>query len=427
MEDSKALKSALASTSPTSSSYDVVVVGAGHSGGQVAAALRQRRYEGSIALIGEEADPPYERPALSKEYLAGAKSFERMVLRPQKFWNDRAIDLRLGERAISIDPAGQTIALASGRTVGFEKLVWAAGGSARLMTCIGFDLFGVHSVRTRAGVNRMQQELTVNRRIVIIGGGYIGLEAAATLVQLGHEITIVEAMDRVLSRVSGSEISDFYESEHRARGVKITTNSVVECLQGQNGKVCGVMLANGHSLEADLVIVGIGISPEIGPLLEAGAEAGNGVAVDELCKTSLPNVYAIGDCALHQNRFANGMKIRLESLQNANDMAIAVAKTIAGEPTAYDAVPWFWSNQYDLRMQTAGIAIGHDETLLRGDQEGRSFCVIYLRRGRVIAIDAVNAMADFVHGKTLVAEGARLRRDLASDASIPLKDAWART
>ncbi len=235
-------------------------------------------------------------------------------------------------------------------------------------------------------------------------------------------MTVLEALDRVLARVAGEPLSRFYEAEHRAHGVNVCLNAQVDCIEGQNGKVSGVRLSDGKILPAEMVIVGIGIIPAVEPLLAAGADGGNGVEVDRQCRTSLPDVYAIGDCALHANHFASGAAIRLESVQNANDQAQVVAKTIIGDPVEYHAVPWFWSNQYDLKLQTVGLSLGFDQTVVRGDIANRSFSVVYLRAGRVIALDCVNAVKDYVQGKALVTSGLAISTELLSDATVPLKE-----
>lgn len=401
--------------------HDVLIVGAGHAGAQAAAALRQRKFAGSIALIGDEPDPPYERPPLSKDYLSGEKSFERILIRPAAFWAEREIALQLGRRVTTVDAVARSVTCANGDTFGYGTLIWATGGSPRRLACPGHNLAGVHPVRTRADVDRLRGELPAIERVVVVGGGYIGLEAAAGLTKLGKQVTVLEAQDRVLARVAGEPLSRFYEAEHRARGVDVRLNVLVECLEERGGAIAGVRLASGEVLPADAVIVGIGIEPAVAPLITAGAEGDNGVAVDVMCRTTLPDIYAIGDCAAHANRFAGGATIRLESVQNANDQATVVAKALTGEPTAYDAVPWFWSNQYDLKLQTVGLSTGHDATVLRGDPATRSFSLIYLKAGRVIAFDCVNATRDYVQGRKLVEIGAMLSPDQLQDADVPLK------
>jgi len=411
------------SDSPTTISYDIVIVGTGHAGAQAAIALRQEGFNGTIAMIGEEAYPPYERPPLSKEYLAGDKLFERILIRPERFWDERAVTLRLAERIAAVDAEARCLTTEAGALVEYGTLIWAAGGHARRLSCDGHDLSGVHSVRSRADVDRLIAELPDVREVVVIGGGYIGLEAAAVLTKFGKAVTIVEAQDRVLARVAGEALSRFYEVEHRAHGVTVRLNESVACLEGE-GAISGVRLADGSVLPAQMAIVGIGIIPSVEPLITAGAEGDNGVTVDAQGRTSLPHVFAIGDCAAHANAFADGAVIRLESVQNAHDQATVAARTIMGRDVAYHAVPWFWSNQYDLKLQTVGLSAGHDRAILRGDPAGRSFSVVYLRGDRVIALDCVNAMRDFVQGKALVADGAVVPNEALADPQHPLKTLW---
>ncbi len=402
-------------------SYDILIVGAGHGGAQAALALRQHKFTGTVALLGDEPEPPYERPPLSKEYLAGDKPFERILIRPAAFWGERDITLLLSRRVVTVDAVAHQVTLADGATLGYGTLIWATGGSPRRLSCEGHGLVGVHGVRTRADVDRMMAELPATRRVVVIGGGYIGLEAAAVLTKLGKPVTVLEAMDRVLARVAGEPLSRFYEAEHRAHGVDVRLGVTVDCIEEAGGRATGVRLADDTVLPADMVIVGIGIVPAVEPLLAAGAAGGNGVDVDEFCRTTLPDIYAIGDCARHANAFAEGAHVRLESVQNANDQATLVAKAILGDAQPYHAVPWFWSNQYDLRLQTVGLSTGHDQAILRGDPATRSFSLVYLRNGRVIALDCVNMTKDYVQGRALVAAGAAPPVAALADPEVPLK------
>lgn len=401
---------------------DVVIVGAGHGGAQAGIALRQTGFAGSIAMIGREDDPPYERPPLSKDYLAGKKPFERILIRPQDFWAERGIGLVLGKAVTKLDPVGKTVTLAGGRQVGYGALIWAAGGDARRLSCPGGNCAGVHSIRTRADVDQLKIELTGGaRRVAVIGGGYIGLEAAAVLTELGCQVTVLEERPRLLARVCGEDISQFYELEHRAHGVDIRLEVQVERLEETDGRVSAVVLAHGERLPCDAAIAGIGIVPAIGPLIAAGASGANGIDVDEFCRTIVEDVYAIGDCAAHANRWADNAIIRLESVQNAHDMAKTVAAHICGAPEPYTALPWFWSNQYDLKLQTVGLNHGYDATVLRGDPAGRSFSVIYLRGGKVVALDCVNATRDYVQGHKLVEAQAVIPPETLLDAGVPLK------
>jgi 3-phenylpropionate/trans-cinnamate dioxygenase ferredoxin reductase subunit len=401
--------------------YDILIVGAGHGGAQAALALRQQKFAGTVALLGEEPEPPYERPPLSKEYLSGDKPFERILIRPAAFWAERDIALLLGERVTAVDAAAHRVDLADGQAITYGTLIWATGGAPRRLSCAGHSLVGVHSVRTRADVDRMMAELAATRRVVVIGGGYIGLEAAAVLAKLGKPVCVLEAADRVLARVAGEPLSRFYEAEHRAHGVEVRLGAQVDCIVEADGRAAGVRMHDGEVIPADMVIVGIGIVPAVAPLLAAGAAGGNGVDVDELCRTTLPDVYAIGDCAAHANAFAEGARIRLESVQNANDQANTAVRAILGDPVPYHAVPWFWSNQYDLRLQTVGLSTGHDEAVLRGDPAERSFSLVYRKAGRVIALDCVNSVKDYVQGRALVLAGSTSDAALLADATVPLK------
>lgn len=405
-----------------SDTYEVLIIGAGHSGAQTAIALRQSGFCGTIAIIGGEPELPYERPPLSKDYLACEKSFERILIRPAAFWVERQVTMLLGRRVVSVNAAAHTVTTDSGATIGYSTLVWATGGRPRRLTCSGKDLPGVHAVRTRTDVDRMMVELGLTRRAVVIGGGYIGLEAAAVLAKLGKQVTVLEALDRVLARVASEPLSRFYEAEHRAHGVDVRLGATVECIEERDGRAVGVRLADGEVLPCEMVIVGIGIVPEVEPLLTAGAAGGNGVEIDELCRTTLSDIYAIGDCAAHHSTFADGKRIRLESVQNANDMATSVAKTITGTPKPYHAVPWFWSNQYDLKLQTVGLSTGYDEVVVRGNPVARSFTVVYLKDGRVLALDCVNAVKDYVQGRALVVDGARPDRTRLADPRVALKE-----
>lgn len=401
--------------------YDVLIVGGGHAGAQAAIALRTQGFAGTLAILGRENELPYERPPLSKEYLAQEKPFERLYLRPREYWADKAVDLLLGQEVTVVDPAACQVTCADGSVLGYGQLIWATGGDPRRLTCPGADLAGVHYVRTRADVDALMAELPQVTRAVVIGGGYIGLEAAAVLTKLGKAVTLIEALPRVLARVAGEDLSRFYEAEHRAHGVDLRTGCGVAALLGE-GRVAGVRLADGSEVPGDVVIVGIGIVPCVEPLLAAGAQGGNGVLVDGQCRTSLPHVFAIGDCATHANSFAEGAVIRLESVQNANDQATLVARVITGQDASYGATPWFWSNQYDLKLQTVGLSAGHDAAVLRGDPATRSFTVIYLKRGQVIALDCVNSARDYAQGRKLVEQRVAADPAALADPAIPLKE-----
>ncbi|MFM6931082.1 MAG: NAD(P)/FAD-dependent oxidoreductase [Novosphingobium sp.] len=404
------------------SAADVVIVGAGHGGAQCAIALRQNGFTGTVAMVGRESEPPYERPPLSKEYFAREKTFDRLYIRPPQFWAEKDIDLQLGVEVTAVDPAAKVLSLSNGETLAYGTLVWATGGDPRRLPVPGGTLAGVHAVRTREDCDQLMGEIDGGvKNIAVIGGGYIGLEAAAVLTKLGCKVTLLEALPRVLARVAGPELSAFYEKEHRDHGVDLRTGVTVESLEGE-GRVTGVKLGDGTVLAADAVIVGIGIIPAVGPLMAAGAAGGNGVDIDERCRTSLPDIYAIGDCAAYACDYADGTVMRVESVQNANDQATCVAKAICGDEQPYHAFPWFWSNQYDLRLQTAGLSVGYDQTVVRGSPEDRSFSVVYLKNGKVIALDCVNMVKDYVQGRKLVEAGVSPDVDQLADGAVPLKE-----
>nr|Q5S3I1.1 RecName: Full=Dicamba O-demethylase 2, ferredoxin reductase component; AltName: Full=Ferredoxin--NAD(+) reductase [Stenotrophomonas maltophilia]AAV53701.1 DdmA2 [Stenotrophomonas maltophilia] len=402
---------------------DVVIVGAGHGGAQCAIALRQNGFEGTITVIGREPEYPYERPPLSKEYFAREKTFDRLYIRPPTFWAEKNIEFKLGTEVTKVDPKAHELTLSNGESYGYGKLVWATGGDPRRLSCQGADLTGIHAVRTREDCDTLMAEVDAGtKNIVVIGGGYIGLEAAAVLSKMGLKVTLLEALPRVLARVAGEDLSTFYQKEHVDHGVDLRTEVMVDSLVGENGKVTGVQLAGGEVIPAEGVIVGIGIVPAIGPLIAAGAAGANGVDVDEYCRTSLPDIYAIGDCAAFACDYAGGNVMRVESVQNANDMGTCVAKAICGDEKPYKAFPWFWSNQYDLKLQTAGINLGFDKTVIRGNPEERSFSVVYLKDGRVVALDCVNMVKDYVQGRKLVEAGATPDLEALADAGKPLKE-----
>lgn len=378
--------------------HDVLIVGAGHGGAQAAIALRQLGFAGTIGIASAEPDPPYERPPLSKDYLAGEKAFERILIRPASFWAEREVVLLPDRTVTEVEPDAHRLRCADGSALGYGRLIWAAGGVPRRLPG------GGHVIRSRADADALLAALPDARRIAVIGGGFIGLEAAAVLNKSGKEVILLEALDRVLARVAGAPLSRFYEAEHRRHGVEIRLN------------------AGDETVAADLTIVAIGIDAAAGPLLAAGAAGGNGVDVDEYCRTSLPDIYAVGDCAAHANRFAGGARVRLESVQNAHDQANVAARHIVGRPEPYDAIPWFWSNQYDLKLQTVGLFHGHDDFVVRGDPAARSFSLVYLREGRVVALDCVNAVRDYVQGRKLILDGRVLDKARLADASLPLKE-----
>jgi 3-phenylpropionate/trans-cinnamate dioxygenase ferredoxin reductase subunit len=407
--------------SPQVVGASVLIVGGGQGGAQAAIMLRQQGFTGPIVLVSEESDPPYDRPPLSKDYLEGSLSFERLLFRSPDSWSDLGVQLKLGAQVVAVDARARHATLASGERLHYGRLIWAAGGRARRLQCPGATLEGVHNIRSRLDVDRLRAALNETASAAIVGGGYIGLEAAAVLTKLGKRVTLLEVEDRVLARTAGPPLSRFYETEHRRRGVDLRLNARVKRLEGADGRVSAAVLADGSQVQADLMIVGIGIAPNIEPLQAAGAATGLGVKIDDACRTSLPGIFAVGDCAEHESRFADGASVRLESIQNANDQAAVAARAICGQPARYTATPWFWSNQYDLKLQSVGLSLGYDDLVVRGDAAQRSFSVVYLRNGKVVALDCVNAVRDFNHGRRLVTIGARPERSALADPNVPLK------
>lgn len=404
-------------------SADIVIVGSGHGGAQAAIALRQAGHDAPIVMLSRDRTPPYERPPLSKDYLSGDKPLERILIRPEGFWAERGIDLRLGTNVAEVDWLAHEIVTGTGARIGYRKLIWAGGGDARRLSCPGGDLAGIHTVRHRSDVDTLRAELDAGaRRAVVIGGGYIGLEAAAVLRKLGCEVTLLEVQPRLLGRVAGETLGAFFLDEHRRQGVDIRLETGVERIEGRSGRAAAVVTTSGETIAAEIVIVGIGIVAAVGPLIAAGASGSNGIDIDEFCRTTLDDIYAIGDCAAHANPYAGNAVIRLESVQNAHDMAACAARGIMGDPRPYEALPWFWSNQYDLKLQTVGLSLNHDAEVIRGSIEERSFSVVYLREGRVIALDCVNRTRDYAQGRKLVEARAQIDLDLLADSEIALKD-----
>lgn len=402
--------------------FDVLVVGAGHGGAQVAIALRKRGFAGTIAVVSAERDVPYERAQLSKDYLSGESHFDRIVLRPEAFWRECDITLLLGRAVMTLKPTARRVVLQYGDIIHYGVLVWAAGGRPRNLTCTGARLQGVFTLRSRSNVDDLRQELPSAERVVVVGSGYIGLEAAAALSKCGKQVTVVEGMSRVLAREGGEALSRFYEAQHRAHGVEILLNAKVQTVERKGPRACGVRIKGDQVVPADLVIVDAGITPVCEPLLSAGAKGANGVVVDAYGRTSLPYIYALGDCAIHPSPYAEGAMVRLESVQNACDMATTVAKAITRELEPYTAVPSFWSDQYDLRLRTAGLYSCHDDTVVRGDPASGSFSIIYRRKGRVVAVDCVNASNEFFHGRALVQNRVAAEPAALADSRVPLKE-----
>lgn len=401
-------------------SKKTVIVGAGHAAGQVVASLRQKKYGGKIVLIGDEEHYPYQRPPLSKKFLAGELPAERLYLKPPAFYDDPDIDVHLNTRVTNIDPAGKSVTDADGHQYDYDDLVIATGARVRKLDLPGSDLPGVHYLRNIQDVTAMQREMEKGARLVIIGGGYIGLEVAAVAASRGLRVTVVEMEKRVMSRVVSEQVSAFYQSEHREHGVELKLSTGLTGFSGGES-VAKVMLSDGTAIAADLVLIGIGVVPNVELADDAGIHVDNGIRVDECCRTSEKNVYAVGDCTNHPNNLL-GRQLRLESVHNALEQAKTAASNICGDELRYSQVPWFWSDQYDLKLQIAGISEGYDRTVLRGDPADRAFSCLYLRDGQLIAIDSINAPRDFMQSKALIGNRAVISPDMLVNTEIALKD-----
>jgi len=395
----------------------IVVIGAGQAGVQAVASLRAESFAGSIVLAGEEPFPPYQRPPLSKAYLSGDFARERLFLKPESFYAEARCELLLGARAEAIDRGAKTVRFASGKTLPYDGLLLATGARVRKLPLPGAGLPGVHYLRDIADVDVLRPILKPGAKLAIAGGGYIGLEVAAVAGKLGLEVTVIESMDRVMARAVSPLVSAFYEREHKAHGVTLLLGTVVTSFEGTS-KVEAVMTSAGR-VPADAVLIGVGAVPNVELAQAAGLSCDNGIVVDEFARTSDPNIFAAGDCTNHP-AFAGG-RVRLESVQNAIDQAKHAALAIVGRAEVYREVPWFWSDQYDLKMQMAGLAKPGDVTVTRGNPELRKFAVFHVRDGAVAAVEAVNAAPEYIVGRRLIAAGARVPPERLADTSVPAK------
>jgi 3-phenylpropionate/trans-cinnamate dioxygenase ferredoxin reductase subunit len=399
----------------------VVIVGAGQAGAQVAVSLRQLGFAGDVTLLGEEAHLPYQRPPLSKAYLSGEMALERTWLRSEAYYAKHDIDLRLGVRAARILRKERGVVCEDGALLDYAALVVCTGAAARRLLLPGVDLPGVFYLRTLADSDAIKAAIRPGARAGVIGGGYIGLEVAASLAKLGAAVTVIEALERVMNRVVAPPVSAFYAAEHARHGVEIVTGAAVSALEGGR-RVERVVCADGRAFVADLVVIGIGAVPNDALARAAGLEVANGVVVDAFGRTRDPAIFAAGDVTNHPNALFD-RRLRLESVHNAMEQAKAVARTIAGQPQAYADVPWFWSDQYDLKLQIAGVGDPDDELILRGDPASRAFSCLHLRDGRLVAIDCVNRGGDFLSAKKLIAAGATPDRSRLADPDLALGDA----
>lgn len=398
-----------------------LIVGASHAAAQVAPALRQHGWDGSIAIIGNEYFLPYHRPPLSKDFLSGARGIEDIMIRPPAVYKNSGIRFALGMTVDGIDRDNKCLLLDDGHPVPYDKLVLAVGARVRKVDIPGAELEGVFYLRDINDVQQIRHFTDRAKNAVIVGGGYIGLETASSLRRLGMEVTVLEAMPRVLQRVTATEVSDFYSRIHTEEGVNIVTGTQVEAIVGEKG-VEAVVCGDGTRYPADLVVIGVGVIPNTELASSAGLAVENGIVVDEYARTSDEDILAAGDCTSHFNPIY-GRQVRLESVQNAIDQATVAAKTVCGELQPYSALPWFWSDQYDLKLQIAGLNQGYTDVVIRGDIEGsRSFAAFYLREGKLLAVDAINRPREFMLGKKLIVGEIDVDVTKLGDESVDLKD-----
>jgi 3-phenylpropionate/trans-cinnamate dioxygenase ferredoxin reductase subunit len=398
-----------------------LIVGASHAGTQLALSLRQGGWSGRIVLIGDEPVNPYQRPPLSKDILSGAKSFEQIPIRPGSVLESSGIELILGHRVENIDRSSKTVTLDDGSSLGYDKLALTLGAYPATIPVTGVDKHGVYYLRNLADVEQIRPHIGHGKSAVIVGGGYIGLEAGSVLRRTGMRVTVLEALPRVLQRVTAPVVSTFYERLHDEEGLRVVTGCLVTSIEGDK-RVERVFCADGSEFDAGLVIIAVGVLPNTGLAEAAGLDVEDGILVDEFTRTSDPDIVAAGDCTRHYNPIYR-RRVRLESVQNAMDQAKTAAATLNGMPEPYHALPWFWSDQYDVKLQIAGLSQGYDNIVLRGNPDnGRSFAVFYFKGDRLLAVDAINRPGEFMAGKKLLLQGASVDKSRLSDESIPAKE-----
>ena len=401
----------------------IVIVGAGQAAAAAIDTLRRKGFKGAIALVGEEDAWPYQRPPLSKKYLAGALEPERLLIRPAHFYAEHAIETHLKRRVTHIERGAQRVRLDDGTTLAYDELLLATGSRPRALAAPGADLPGVHFLRTIKDVEAIRGDIALSRSVVVVGGGYIGLEVAATCRELGLQVAVLEMAERTMNRVTCAEVSAFVESEHARRGVDIVCNMRVRAIvaDASSGRARAVVCENGSEFPADLVIVGVGVAPADEVARAAGLDCANGITVDEFCRTSDPRILAAGDCCIHPSPHY-GRRVRLESVDNAFEQGTSAALSLLGTPLIHDKVPWFWSDQYDLKLIIVGLNHGYDTLVLRGAPAARSFSACYLAGGELIAIDTVNSAKDQMAARKLIAARARPNLDKLADPNRPLRD-----
>jgi 3-phenylpropionate/trans-cinnamate dioxygenase ferredoxin reductase subunit len=397
-----------------------VIIGAGHAGGILAQQLARAGDAFEITLVGEEAWPPYERPPLSKQLLMGDIEKEKTFLRPADFYEKKGINIRLGVRATGIDRAAQTVSLSDGSNLPYDRLALCTGAQLRRLNIPGSDLNGIHYIRSIDDTLRIQTQAGDGARVVVVGGGYIGLEAAAALTKCGCKVKVIEMMDRVMARAVAEPLSRFYEEQHQARGVEIMLNTGVSEFEG-DGTISAVIDDQGNRHECDLAIVGIGVIQDIELAVEAGLETDGSIVVDERARTSDPRISAAGDCTSHPNAIL-GRRLKLESVQNAVDQARCIANEWQDKGADYSEVPWFWSDQFDMKLQIAGLPDATDQVVVRGRPSMDGFSLFYMRDGKVTGVNAVNVGGDYVRGRKWIGEGRAVDPARLADTSIPIKE-----
>lgn len=398
----------------------VVIAGAGQAAAQAIITLRHGGFTGGLVLVGEERYFPYHRPPLSKKFLAGEMEIERLHLRPDHFYAENHVDVRLATRVEQINRAAKTVRLSTGGEVHYDRLILATGGHVRRVPVPGEDLAGVHYLRNIDDVRRIRAGFQPDRRLVVVGGGYIGLEVAAVAVTAGLAVTVVEIADRLMARVVAPPISEFYLRAHREAGVDFRLGAGANAFRRASSGL-NVVCTTGAEVPADLVVIGVGILPATQLAEEAGLECSNGIIVDEFCRTGDPDIFAAGDCTNHPNSLL-GRRLRLESVHNAQEQGKTAALAILGMPEAYAQIPWFWSDQYDLKLQMTGLAEQYTSLVIRGDPESRSFAAFHFAGDRLIAVHAVNSPREFMLSKKLIAHGAQLDPSAVGDVTIPFKE-----
>lgn len=401
-------------------SSTILIIGGGQAGAQAIDTLRREGFGGRLVLVSDEPFLPYQRPPLSKKFLSGELAADRLPFRHQSFYDEHRVELKLGVRAVQLDLGRRRVGLANGEEVLYDRLLLCTGAVSRQLTCPGADLPGVHYLRGIGDVPTIQEGLKPGSRTVVIGGGYIGLETAATARKMGCTVTVLEMADRVMNRVVAANVSEYFAHEHRTQGVKLVCNTRVVRLEGTS-RVERVVCADGSSYETDLLVVGVGALANMALATAAGLVCENGIVVDEYCRTSDPAVFAAGDCTYHPS-LRYEMRVRLESVDNAFEQAKTAALNMLDKPTTHDRVPWFWSDQFDNKLLIVGLSQGHDQQVTRGDPATRSFTVCYLKGGELVAVEAVNHSKDYMAARKLIADRARPNIDKLADPQVPLKE-----